>query len=57
MKSENKKLIIWIFAIIVIIAILCVLIPWIRKVRLNAELQAEMQALSETPAAEYCKNS
>lgn len=57
MKSENKKLIIWIFAIVVIIAILCVLIPWIRKARLNAEIQAEMQALSETPAAEYCKNS
>ncbi len=57
MKSENKKLIIWIFAIVVIIAILCVLIPWIRKARLNAEIQAEMQALSETPTAKYCKNS
>jgi hypothetical protein len=57
MKSENKKLIIWIFAIIVIIAILCVLIPQIKKARLNAKIQAEMQTLSETPAAEFCKNS
>ena len=57
MKSENKKLIIWIFAIIVIIVIVCVFISQIKKSGSDAEIQAEIQALSETPAAEYCKNS
>jgi putative hemolysin len=56
MKRDNKKLIIWIFVIIVIIVVVCVLVPLIRKSRLNAKIQAEMQTLRETPAAEYCEN-
>jgi len=57
MKSKNKKSIIWIFVIIVIVTILCILIPLIKKAKISAEVQTKIQALSETPAAEYCKNS
>ena len=56
MKRDNKKIIIWIFVIIVIVIVAFVLIPLIKKSRLNAKIQAEIQALRETPAAEYCEN-
>lgn len=58
MKRENKKLIIWIFVVaVILIAIVCLLIPYIRETKLNSKIKAEMQALRETPAAEFCENS
>jgi len=58
MKSENKKLIIWIFVVAVIfVVILCLLIPYIKESKLDAKMSSEIQALRETPAAEYCENN
>lgn len=58
MKSINKKLIIWICAIIIIfIVIISLLVPYIKKSKLKAKNEAEMQTLRESPAAEYCKNN
>ena len=58
MKSINKKLIIWICTIIIIlIVIIGLLVPHIKESKLKAKNEAEMQTLRESPAAEYCKNS
>ena len=56
-KNMNKKLIIWIFSIIVLVVIAFILLPYIKESKSKAEHEAEIQALRETPAAEYCQNS
>ena len=58
MKSVNKKSIIWGFAVIVaVILIIWAVWPSIKESKVKAENEVEIQALSETPAAEYCQNN
>lgn len=58
MKSVNKKSIIWSFVVIVaVIFIIWAVWPSIKESKVKAENEAEIQALRETPAAEYCQNN
>ena len=50
MRGMNKKFIILIFFVII-------LVPCVGKAKLNAKIQAEMQSLSESPAAQYCEDN
>lgn len=55
---KNKKLIIWVFVVaVILVAIACLLIPYIKKAKINAKIKAEIQALRETSVAEYCENN
>jgi len=56
MREVNKKFIILVFFVIVLV-IVWILVPCVGKAKLNAKIQAEMQSLSESPAAQYCENN
>ena len=55
MRAVNEKFIILVFFVIVLV-IVWILIPCVGKAKLNAKIQAEIQNLHDSPAAQYCKN-
>ena len=56
MREVNKKFIILVFFVIVLV-IVWILVPCVGKAKLNAKVQAEIQDLRDSPAAQYCENN
>lgn len=56
--KNNKKMFVRIFVVIILIlAGVCVILPFIQKNRLNAQKEAEIQSLQDSPAAKYCEDN
>ena len=57
MERNNKKIIRIFSLIVVIVFILWILLPHIKESKVQAEYEANIQTLRESPAAEFCQKN